>query len=366
MTTPKKKVLFTVQGEGRGHMTQSIALQNMFENSNMEVCEVLVGKSPQRQIPDFYYQKIHAPITGINSPNFVTDSKMKSVKMLPSVLKNIFNFSNFNESLKLIDEKIKKHQPDLIVNFYDPLIGLYYLLKRPKIPMVCVAHQYIYHHPDFEFPQGHTLDKNGLKWYTSLTAIGAVKKLAISFYPLQDYSSNKVTIIPPLLRDEVFEQSRENGNYLLVYLLNSGYMEEIIEWHKKNPDTELHCFVDKKDILDVWAYSNKLFFHKINDKKFLTMMARARGLVSTAGFESVCEAMYLGKPVFMVPVEGHYEQFCNSRDAFKAGAGLYDNSFKISRFLTYLANYKENSTAFKDWVNLSREKTMAELTAILN
>ena len=43
--------------------------------------------------------------------------------------------------------------------------------------------------------------------------------------------------------------------------------------------------------------------------------------------------MYLGKPVFMVPVEGHYEQYCNSRDAFKAGAGLYDKSFKITRFL---------------------------------
>jgi uncharacterized protein (TIGR00661 family) len=366
MTISKKKVLFAVQGEGRGHMTQSIALQNMMKNTNMELCEVLVGKSPQRQIPDFYAQKIQAPITNIDSPNFVTDSKMKSVKMLPSVLKNIFSFSKFSNSLKLIDEKIKQHKPDLIVNFYDPLIGLYYLTRRPNIPMVCVAHQYIYNHPDFEFPKGHVLDKNGLKWYTNLTAIGSVKRLAISFYPMSNYDSKNVAVIPPLLRDEVFEQSRENGNYLLVYLLNSGYMDEIIEWHKNNPDVELHCFVDKKDILDVWAYSNKLFFHKINDKKFLNMMGRARGLVSTAGFESVCEAMYLGKPVFMVPVEGHYEQFCNSRDAFKAGAGLYDSSFKISRFLNYLANYKENSNGFKDWVNSSKDITLAELNAIVN
>ena len=67
-----------------------------------------------------------------------------------------------------------------------------------------------------------------------------------------------------------------------------------------------------------------LFVHAINDKLFLDMMSRARGLASTAGFESVCEAMYLGKPVLMVPVKGHFEQFCNSRDAFKAGAGIFN------------------------------------------
>ena len=44
-------------------------------------------------------------------------------------------------------------------------------------------------------------------------------------------------------------------------------------------------------------------------------MADCSAMASTAGFESVCEAMCLGKPVMMVPVEGHFEQYCNARDA---------------------------------------------------
>lgn len=366
METKKKKFLFAVQGEGRGHMTQSIAMQNIIKLSGMEVCEVLVGKSPQRQIPDFYYQKINAPVTLIESPNFVTDSKMKSVKMFPSVVKNILNLSTFKKSLQTIDEKIKEHQPDAIINFYDPLMGLYYLLNKPKVPMICVAHQYMFHHPEFIFPKGHFFDKLSIKLYTGLTSYGSVKKLALSFYPIGDNDKNSICVIPPLLREEVFLQNVQHGEYLLVYLVNSGYIEDIINWHKENSTVEVHCFIDRKTVHDVEQHHDKLFFHKINDKKFLSMMANAKGLVSTAGFESVCEAMYLGKPVFMVPVEGHYEQFCNSRDAFKAGAGLYDKTFKISRFLDYLANYRSNTESFRHWVDQSANKTLQQLNNVLN
>lgn len=49
-------------------------------------------------------------------------------------------------------------------------------------------------------------------------------------------------------------------------------------------------------------------------------MAGCRAYATTAGFESICEAMYLGKPVLMVPA--HIEQDCNAHDAMRAGAGL--------------------------------------------
>ena len=40
-----------------------------------------------------------------------------------------------------------------------------------------------------------------------------------------------------------------------------------------------------------------LSFHQLDDVKFLNYMAGCRAYASTAGFESICEAMYLGKPV---------------------------------------------------------------------
>ena len=47
------KVLFIVQGEGRGHLTQAITLEEILRRNGHEVVEVLVGKSNTRRLPGF-------------------------------------------------------------------------------------------------------------------------------------------------------------------------------------------------------------------------------------------------------------------------------------------------------------------------
>ena len=48
------KFLFIVQGEGRGHFTQAITLEDMLLRNGHEVVEVLVGKSSSRTLPGFF------------------------------------------------------------------------------------------------------------------------------------------------------------------------------------------------------------------------------------------------------------------------------------------------------------------------
>ena len=150
--------------------------------------------------------------------------------------------------------------------------------------------------------------------------------------------------------------------------MNHGYFEEIVKWHKINPEFEIHCFADKTEELKKFSFDKtKLFVHELNDKLFIEKMAEASGLVSTAGFESVCEAMYLGKPVLMVPVEGHFEQFCNSRDAHYAGAGVYDKNFNIDKLVSYISSNaeKEGNSVYKRWVDNGKEKIYNELVSVI-
>ena len=366
MALKNKKALFIVQGEGRGHMTQSISMKQLLESAGMNVCEVLIGKSKQRKIPDFYFERIDVPVTPIESPNMATGKKRKAIKAIPSFFSVLFRIPMFIYSLFVIHKKIKKHKPDAIINFYEPLAGLYYLFFRPKIPMICIGHHYMFNHPGYVMPKGSFFAKLGLKLYTGMISIGARKKLALSFYPFEDCKEKSIYVIPPLLREEVINQPSGHDDYLLVYLLNAGYMEDIIKWHRNHPEIKLHCFVDKKGIDDFVEYDTTLSFHQIDDKKFLNMMANCKGMVSTAGFESVCEAMYLGKPVLMVPVEGHYEQFCNSRDAAKAGAGIYDTSFKISEFLNFIPGYNQDSILFKQWEKQSHQVTLNHIYSVIH
>lgn len=358
----QKKFILAVQGEGRGHMTQALSMFDMLTEQGHKVCAVIIGTSGRREIPSFFLEKINAPVHKIQSPNFVSDKKNKSIDIPKTLTYNFARLKTFRNSLKEIDRIVKEHEPDVIVNFFDLLIGLYYRFYHPTPRLVCIAHQYIYFHPDFEFPEGHWMDRLLIKFYTRLTTNQMAKNLALSFYKIHT-NSKDVTVVPPLLRKEVFDLQPRQDNFYLVYLVNHGYFEEVLEWHRSNPQTEIHCFTDQPDVIKSQYVFNslKLHVHAINDRLFLELMSKAKGLASSAGFESVCEAMYLGKPVLMVPVQGHFEQFCNSRDAFKAGAGIFDDKFDIGKLARFSATFDGANQWFQNWVANAKHRIYNEI-----
>ena len=346
----KKKFVFTVQGEGRGHLTQAIATYELLTANGHDVAAVLVGSSSRRELPAYVRERIKCPVITFPSPNFVTDKENKSIQLGKSIWKTLAQWSSYRRSMRLIADTITKLQPDLLLNFYEPLVGIRYFVKRLPVKIVSIAHQYLYLHPGFEFPEGSPAkEKWAIRQYTRLTAAGADALLALSFYPMARPVYKNIQVCPPLLRQEATKQELFEGDHLLVYLVNSGYMQEVINWHKKNPHILIHCFTDSATVKVRWHYQENLFFHSLDDQKFLRFMATAKGLVTTAGFESVCEAMLMGKPVLMVPVKGHFEQWCNARDAHKAGAGIYADAFNFDALIDYLPHHISTAGRFGVW-----------------
>ena len=80
--------------------------------------------------------------------------------------------------------------------------------------------------------------------------------------------------------------------------------------NENHPHTRLHFFWDQPDAPEELKVDDTLTFHRINDEKFLKMMAGCKAFATTAGFESVCEALYMGKPCMLIPA--HVEQECNA------------------------------------------------------
>ena len=87
-------------------------------------------------------------------------------------------------------------------------------------------------------------------------------------------------------------------------------------------------------------------------------MAGCSAYASTAGFESICEAMYLGKPVLMVPA--HIEQDCNAHDAVRSGAGIMSDSFELESLLRFSETYCPNRE-FIYWARSSERHIIDEL-----
>ena len=352
------KFLFIVQGEGRGHMTQALALKNMLLKHNHTVVAALIGKSERRIIPDFFLSQINCPVITFESPNFVLDPKNKGLKLVKTFRINFGKSRIFIRNITKIDSHVKQFAPDVIINFYDLLGGLYshFYKEKRAFKYVCIAHQLLMDHKDFIHPKGHLVEKVLLKINSTFTSAKADLRLALSFTHLHDCPQKKLFVVPPLLRNEVLESDILNNNFLLAYMVNDGYGEDIIEWHKQHPDLKVICFWDRKGMEDAYQPHDNLIFYQLNDTRFLKMMSECSGFVSTAGFESICEAMYFGKPVMMIPANNHYEQLCNSIDAVRAGAGIKGDTFNMSLLVNYFPKHKSIQPEFQRWVDGAEER----------
>lgn len=357
------KVLFVIQGEGRGHLTQAITLESMLRRNGYDVVEVLVGQSKSRRLPGFFNRSIQAPVRRFLSPNFLPTPANRRVSLVRSVAYNLMHLPAYVRSMCYIRRRIRETGADLVINFYELLTGLTYLFLHPAVPQVCIGHQYLFLHPGFRFPHKSRMSLFLLRFFTRLTCIGACQRLALSFRPMSDVPVSRIRVVPPLLRLEVLTSESRKGDYLHGYLLNAGFAEDVLGWHRRHPRVSLHFFWDKPDEDDTCRMDDTLTFHQIDDVKFLRYMTGCRAYATTAGFESVCEAMYLGKPLLMVPA--HIEQDCNAYDAACTGAGIVADSFDLQKLLDFEREYRPN-VEFRYWVRSSERVILNALEGAIH
>ncbi len=355
------KYLFVIQSEGRGHFTQALSLKKMLERNGHEVVAVMVGCSNKRRIPEFFQKKIAGDIIRFQSPNFLPAPQCKRSSILLSILYNLLLIPSFIESLFLIRKTIRETEPDVVINFYELMCGLTYGIFNPQVPMINIAHQYYFMTQNFNYTGENVLRFRLLNFYSWCTSLRSHKRLALSFRNEELTEAGNIRIVPPLLRDEVFNTMPNKGSYIHGYLLNTAFADELQQWSESHLTQPLHFFWDKKKAPAVEMLTPMLAMHQLNDQLFLQYMAGCKAYATTGGFESVCEAMYLRKPVLMVPT--HIEQECNVIDAMRSGAGVGAYSFEIEKLLGFLPHYRQ-SNEFGSWVHRAEQLILNELTNI--
>jgi uncharacterized protein (TIGR00661 family) len=339
--------MFAVQGDGRGHMTQAIAAAQTLEARGHEVVAVTVGTNPSRTIPEFFQRAFSGRLTPIASPGFSFHGG-KGVATLATLRRAVAGLGRYRESLAAIAKIIEKNQPGVIVNFLEPLVGVFNLLHSHGIPVISVGHQFMLEHPEFVRLRGLAFPQWTMRRYVNLTGARSTK-LALSFYPAEVLPARRLFVSPPLLRSELFELPQDMpGKFLLAYVLNQGYTDEILRWHAAFPEVPVHCFCERPKIEPVWQYDSSLCFHKLDGAKFLKMMAESRGVACTAGFESLNEAAWLGKPLLVVPVANHIEQHLNALDAEKAGLATAATGFDLTPLLR--SRQTGSRETYRNWV----------------
>lgn len=350
------RFLFIVQGEGRGHLTQALSLAAMLRRHGHEITGVLVGRSPQRVLPDFFRARIGAPVVEFEAPRFAFDRSNRSVSMLRTLLGNLRpgSLARFRRSARIIREQIAAQHPDRIVNFYELLSSLTVRLYGIRIPMTGIAHQFLLGHRAYPYARNTGVEGFLLRLHARMTACGCAQLLGLSFRPMDDDTRRHIRVVPPLLRRDALSGSVSDEGFVLGYMVNNGFAAELRQWCAGHPQWSVHLFWDRFGAPQTLPAEGGLVFHRLDDAEFLDRMHRCRGYVTTAGFESVCEAMYLGKPMMLIPA--HIEQRINAADAAAAGAGIVAGRFDLGRFTDYLGHRHPPVAGFREWVDSAEER----------
>jgi uncharacterized protein (TIGR00661 family) len=301
----------------------------MLESAGHVVTDAIVTGGGQRGLPGFFAEAFEPITHRLDGPALavVNDKGISAARTMANLIRG---WRRYRKSLFEIAGIVRRARPDLILNFYEPLTG--WVKRRcgtSMAPTLAIGHQFMVEHPAFVRMRKFRVQQRAMRGINWAVA-GGGPKAALSFYAVADQPERKLFVCPPLLRREVLATpSDSKGSAVLVYLLNRGYCENILDWHRDHPETPVDCFSDFAEPFRARSTSPNLRFHALDGTKFLRLMGACRAVVCTAGFESVCEAASLGKPTLVVPVENHAEQQLNALDAHKARVAVVSDQFDL-------------------------------------
>lgn len=337
------RTLFIVQGEGRGHLSQSVALKEYLEEEGHTVEAVYLGGRVSREIPAYYKEIFKKKLTLFSSPGFLRTPNKKGIYVGRTILYNLVRSVVYLKEVKRIRREIEILKPDVVFNFYEGLGALAMRKLGPGIRRIGIGHHFFLHLDVYRFKGGNFLHRVLLNHHTKLIMSSCDRVLALSF---REHPGNKkIAVVPPLVRKRFREASYRSGGSYLVYLLNEGFVVDLIRLARLHPDLSFDLFSDLPLQTPV---PEGIMLHRIDDAAFIEKMETCRGVISTAGFDTAAEAAYMGIPLAVIPVENHYEQLCNSVDVKQSGVGILLTEFSASA----LAEMKEtDQKTYRKWVN---------------
>lgn len=370
------RVALLVLGEGRGHMTQALALTRHLHDAGHKVTHVDLGVSRLRPVPGYVERGLPVAPHRHEAAMLAPTAERTGIAAAATARHNLERLPRLVADGFALARRLREARVDVAVNLFDLVGGLGARLAARGVPLVSIGHNYLVDHPDVaRHARGGTsaLGRLGMQMLCRATAPGSTPVLALSFDALP--AMGRLQVVPPLLRPELGRMRVDEDGSLLVYALNPGYARRVAEWQQTRPGLEVHCFVEGGWAAlglegarpdpggaasrpaaaalggDGAASGPGLHLHDLDGAHFLERLARCRAYVGTAGFESLCEALWLGKPTLAIPVDGHDEQRFNAADALRAGAAVAGTWHDLDAFVDRPPRPSPQRVAtFRAWV----------------
>lgn len=332
------KILYGVVGEGMGHAMRSRVIMEHLLKEEHEV-EIMASSRAAD-----YLSKQFVDVHRIHGFHIISEeNRLRKRKTL---------FSNVFKGTKALPQQIKAYfdltddfKPDVVISDFESWTSLYgeshrlpvfsidnmQIIDRCELPREIIIGQ----RSSFEIAKAFVRYKLPFSEFFFITSF---------FFP--KVRKERTALFPPILRPEILEATPSQGEHLLVYQTSTSH-DELLE---SLAATGMECRIYglKRDIEEEVVEGN-LRFRPFSEAGFIADLASARGVVASAGFTLMGEAVYLHKPMLAVPLGGQFEQVLNARylelDGYGMAADAIDTD-ALTSFVNALPEYEANLSRY--------------------
>jgi uncharacterized protein (TIGR00661 family) len=325
-----RRLVYAVHGYGRGHATRSMAMLAELQHRH-EVLVLAGGDAYEAMAADF-------PVVRIPTLGFAygKDTGQRS---------NAATFRlNFGAVLdawwrgavyQMVASVVREFSPDVIIS--DAEMWSNWVARDLNIPRINFDHMGVLAYCDAPLDAGDRFEA-AVDAYVYRTLIGRADRILVSsFYPAPPREPH-VRVVPTLARQAVREATPTDGAHLLVYL-NKGHhqfdarMRQVLA----GLNTPVKIYGTQRR-----GVEGPLSFLPPGNASFVQDLASCRAVLSTAGNQLVGEAMWLGKPMLVMP-ERCVEQRMNANALVQMGLGMRveQRALKAEHLQQFLARRDE-------------------------
>ena len=331
------RILYGVVGEGMGHAIRSrVILDELVKHHDVQV--VVSGRAH-----DYLAKRAgeHLAVKKIWGLSIVTeDNEVKNFRTLLTNLKGAFS-GGWPKNIKAYFDVADGFRPEVVISDFESWSYLYGVNNR--LPVVSVDNMQVInrckHEP--EILRGHEASFQLAKGIIKAKVPGAYHYLITTFFypPIR---KKRTSLHPPILRPEILAAKTEPGGHLLVYQTNTTNQElpELL----KRTGVECRIYGMRRDLREE-VRDGPLVYKSFSEAGFIDDLRTSRGVVASAGFTLMGEAVYLHRPMLSEPVGKQFEQIINARYLHKEGFGLHAEQIDqaaLGEFLERVPEFEKN------------------------
>jgi len=301
------RILYGVVGEGMGHAMRSRVVLEHLTASGHAVEIVASGRA--RDYLAARFRDVH----GIAGFHLVTEENR--VRLGKTLWSNVLEgVRGLPRNIATYFELIDRAPPDVVISDFESWSYLY--ARRRRLPVISIDNMQLInrceHPPDVL--AGHRLDFEVARAFVK-GKLPYCRHYLITTFVRPRVRKERTSLHPPILRPEILAARPTNGEHLLVYQTKAG--NDALAAALARLGLECRVYGMRRDA----AVEGNVHFRPFDEHTFIEDLAAARGVVASAGFTLMSEAIYLRKPMLAVPLAGQFEQALNAAYLARAGYG---------------------------------------------